>query len=162
MWEAFSNVLVSDNGTRVIISIVILVLIASVLARMGLFSVHSAHVKIGDAASDKERTIIRHQVEYIRNSTCGFESQIPKDDTYDKYRGRFVLERIFDEMLNWILFNHIETSSTYITIKQDIVWNIVLTFVDKPKYHTDEFREKIARQTEKTIRALVDIRKEYK
>lgn len=162
MWEAFSSVLTSDNGTRVIVALVILVLIASVLARMGLFSIHSAHVKIGNAASDKERTVIRHQVEYIRNSTNGFESQIPKDEKYDKYRGRFVLERIFDEMLNWIVFNHIEANPTYIKIKQDIIWNIVLTFTEKPEHHTEEFREAVARQTEKTIRALVDIRKEYK
>lgn len=160
MWEAIAQVFTSGNGVTIAVLITAILFMGVLLVKHGVLRISTKTVHIG--ADERERTIIRHQVEWIRNSVNGFEAMIPKPEGYDKYRGRFVLERVFDEMLNWIVFNHIEDTHSYIHIKQTNVWNIVMTFTDKKEHHSQKFHDMVFEQVEVAIKSLIMIRKEYR
>ena len=160
-WEAIAQVLMSGNGLTTLLFVILIILLAGAALRLGLVHVHTSAVTIGNSASEQERTVMRHQVEYIRQSCNAFEVKIPKDETYDKYRGRFVIERVFDEMLNWIIFNHIEDNRVYISTKQKIIWNIVVTHTVKEMHHSEEFKDAVFKSVEGDIQELAAIRRYY-
>lgn len=159
MWDTIKTVLTSSNAIAVIIGIIIVLIILGFFGKSGLIRLNTDKISIG--ASDKERAIIRQQVEWTELAVRGFERQVPEYDGYNKYKTRWILERLYDEIITWIMFNHIEDTKNYITIKQDKIWNLVQSLVDEPIYTTDEFRDSIFSYVEIIIKKLVVIRKEY-
>ena len=103
---------------------------------------------------------MRKQLSYAKQSCAAFERMIPKGDKYDKWKGRCITEYVFDEMVDWIALNHIETTDTYISIKQETVWNIIQAHVDKPEHSTEEFKQVVFESVKKDIQMFVKIRKE--
>lgn len=158
MWEAIENILISNNG---IVIFVLFILLVVLCARFGLIKIKTDKVTIGINASETERTIMRNQIEWCRLSSITFERTMPKYDGYDKYRGKYIAEKVFDEMITWVVFNHIESTPTYIEIKQQIIWNLVQSLIVRKEYQSDKFKKNVYAYVESTIENLVAIRKEY-
>ena len=158
MWETVGNVLTSGNG--VFIALIVAGLVALCI-RNGALKIKTDKVQIGTNAQERERTIMRNQIEWCRLSTSAFEKKMAKFDGYDEYRGKYIAERTFDEMISWIIFNHIENTPAYIEIKQQIVWNLVQSLTERKEFQSERFKKNVYAFVESTIENLVAIRNEY-
>lgn len=160
MWETIHDVLISPNVTIVLVFVAFVAVIGWFLTKSGFLSVHTDNVSLG--AANKEREIIRQQVEWVRLHFEAMEAQLNKDEDYDSWRGRYVAERLFDEYVNWITFNHLNMSSAYVEIKQDKVVNLVRSLTIKDEYHSEEFEQMLRDDTKNSIEKLIQIRNVYK
>lgn len=159
MWESISSVLTSGNAVAVLLTLIVLIIILAVLAKKGIFQFNGKGVTIGD--NEDERAVIRQQTEWSQLFIQSMR-QLPIFDSSDTYHTLYILEKAFDEVLNWIVFNHISDSENYISIKQEKVWNLIQTLVSDKKFTTEEFKQVIYDNTEILIKRLVYIRKNYR
>lgn len=159
MWETIKAVLTSDNVITILIFLVILILLVAILAKKGIFQFNGKGVQIG--GDEDERAIIRQQTEWSQLFISSLR-QLPIFENSDTYHTLYVLEKAFDEVLSWIVFNHISDSENYISIKQEKVWNLIQTLVMDKKFTTEEFRTVVFENTEVLIKRLVYIRKNYR
>lgn len=159
MWETIKAVLTSDNVITILIFLVILILLVAILAKKGIFQFNGKGVQIG--GDEDERAIIRQQTEWSQLFISSLR-QLPIFENSDTYHTLYVLEKAFDEVLSWIVFNHISDSENYISIKQEKVWNLIQTLVMDKKFTTEEFKAVVFENTEVLIKRLVYIRKNYR
>ena len=162
MWEAFAQILTNTNALLVLIFGLVFVLILIVLVQAGMVKIDTGAFKMG--ADHKERDIIRQQIEWSHSYIIGLKSQIIADEShFNGYLTMFVLEAAFDEVINWITFNHINLESDYISIKQEKIRSMIHSMKDiKPEYKTKEYDRKVDKWVEELIKKLVLIRKVYK
>lgn len=151
----------SNNGWIIALLIAVIAFLIIKSAKAGLFSFKSDKIKIGKDARLTEQTVIRHQIEFAKTAIEGFERDIPKPENYDQFRGRYILEKLFDEVINWIIFNHIERTKAYVTIKQDIIISIIKKHTINEMYTSTEFIKQVKKDVEYIINKLIDIREEY-
>ena len=159
MWEAIGTVLTSKNAHPILITILLLIIIIAILAKLGIFRLNVKGVNIG--GNEDERAIIRQQTEWSQLFILGLQNH-PIFKGYNEYHTLWVLEKVFDEVLNWIVFNHISDSENYISIKQEKLWNLIQTLVTEDKFTSQEFQDLVYENTEKLIKRLVYIRKNYR
>ena len=159
MWESIGNVLTSNNAIAVLITVLILVIVAAVLAKVGIFQFKGKGVTIG--GDEDERAIIRQQTEWTQLFIQSMQ-QLPIFEGSDTYHTLYILEKVFDEVLSWIVFNHISDSENYISIKQEKIWNLIQTLVTDKKFTSTEFKQVIYDNAEVLIKRLVYIRKNYR
>lgn len=159
MWDAISSVLNGSNSVFVMMFIMILVIWFSVMAKNGFFRICIKGLKIG--SEELERKIIRQQSDWVKLYLDGMEARLPHPEGYDTWRSKYILERIYDEILTWITYNHISTDEIYIGIKQNRVINLVNSLTIKKEYQTDEFNKIIKDEMVFVITKLVEIRKLY-
>ena len=121
-------------------------------AKKGLFSFSKGGISIGIA--DREREIIKTQLEKAESSIAGFYNKcgFKRDD----YKKLYIMSEVEDLLYKAVAINHINTSPTYIGLKQDAVWSVIC------QHSSDNLSEEFHRQVndalEKLIRELVDIR----
>lgn len=159
MWDAIGGVLTSGNAWMVLISFLVVILVASILAKKGILQLNVHGVKFG--GDEDERAIIRQQTEWSQLFIASMQ-QLDIFEGSDTYHTLYVLEKIFDEVLNWIVFNHISDSENYISIKQEKIWNLLQTLVTDKRFTTQEFREIVYKNTGILIKRLVYIRRNYR
>lgn len=159
MWRAISDVLTSGNAPSVLLTILLLIIIIAILAKLGIFRLNVKGVNIG--GDEDERAIIRQQTEWSQLFILGLQKH-PIFKGYNEYHTLWVLEKMFDEVLNWIVFNHISDSENYISIKQEKIWNLIQTLVTEDKFTSQEFQDIVYENTEKLVKRLVYIRKNYR
>ena len=159
MWDFIKAVSTSVYIIPVLIFTLIVLLIVILLIKKGLISVNTRAVKVG--TSESERAIIRQQIEWVHLHCDSLEKSLPHPQNYDIWRGKYILERMYDEIVDWITFNHICTSEGYISIKQERIWATIQSLVRKEEFSTPEFKEFIYKDTEYIIRRLVHIRQVY-
>lgn len=162
MWRAIADILTDGNALLVLIFVSMLVLILIFLVAAGMVRIDTGAFKMG--ADHKERDIIRQQIEWSHSYIIGLKSQINTDESrYNGYLILFVLEAAYDEVINWITFNHINLESDYISIKQEKIKSMLHSIKEvKPEFKTKEFDRKVDKWVEELIRKLVLIRKVYK
>ena len=160
MWEAISKIATGENSIVAFGFCLIIFFAFIVLVKTGVISLTTKNLRIG--ADEKERTIIRSQIEWVKLYCDGLESRIPHPEGYNKYRGLYVLERLYDEIITWITFNHITTNDSYIEIKQNKVINLVNALTEKPEFQSEEFRNMIKDEMKFVIYKLLQIRELYK
>lgn len=164
MWEAIKDILMSKNAFMVLCSIGILLLVASVLARLGIMNISTKYISFGMSDSDKERTIIREQCNWVHTYLRGLEGKISMMTPEMKYNGyftKYILEVIYDEIVKWITFNHIEDTERYISVKQDIVSSIVYSMGVQEAFKTKEFNNRMRAWVAEVIEKLLEIRRLY-
>lgn len=159
MWDFIKAVSTSVYIIPVLVFTLIVLLIVILLVKKGLISVNTKAVKVG--TSESERAIIRQQIEWVHLHCDSLEKSLPHPQNYDIWRGKYILERMYDEIVDWITFNHICTSEGYISIKQERIWATIQSLVRKNEFSTPEFKEFIYKDTEYIIRRLVHIRQVY-
>ncbi len=161
MWEQIGRMLTSPNATIILTFCMFVVIVGWILAKSGLLNVHTESVTIG--AANAEREIIRQQVEFARLHFEALEAQLDfKDDDYDEWRGKYVAERLYDEVVDWITFNHLNMSSAYIEVKQEKIIVLLHSLTDRDELRTPEFEQFLRDDTRETIEKLIQIRNVYK
>lgn len=161
MWEAVGKVLSGSNAFVVLCFMVVFALLLVLFARTGLIQIHTNSFRMG--ADTRERDIIRQQIEWTHSYVMSLESEIMADNTkYNGYFTKYILEAVYDEIVNWITFNHINLESDYVSIKQAKVKAIVKSMPVDAKYRSKDFERKIDKWVEEVIHKLVIIREVYK
>lgn len=160
MAETIEHLLLSPQSTSIMIFLIAILVIVIMLSKNGILQVHTASVQIG--AADRERNIIRQQLDWVRSHLLGLESELEKPDDYNAYLGKYIVECVYDAYVDWITFNHISSAPAYIKIKQDKVVSIVKSLAIKEQYKSSEFEEFLRRDTEECIKSLLQIREVYK
>ena len=158
MWQAIEKILLSDNSATVLFFLVIIILLLAHFSNKGVFKWHTEKLTIG--ASENERAIIRQQVEWAE---LEIESLATAEifSHVDEWRTKYILEKLFDEVLQWIIFNHIKDSPEYISIKQEKIWNMTQTLVVREEFRSDEFKDFIYKEVDKIIKRLIFLRRQY-
>lgn len=155
-----ATILTSPNAVKLSIVVLITIVVLAVIVKLGIFSFKDDKIRIGKY-QDKERSIIRQQLEYANNICDAFTNSknLPKDS--DKYRIKYICDEIYCEIVKWISFNHITTDETYIEIKQNIVWSIITSLTEQDFYQSEEFHKSVNESIHKLITKLVYIRTYY-
>lgn len=160
MWETISTVLTSANAWQVLIFLVIAVFIFVILVKGGVIAIKTKHFRIGQA--EIERETIRRQVEAAHDFIMSIEGKINADTShYNGYFTKFILERVYDKAIEWIMFNHISNTPMYVEDKQDTVCNLVYTFDIGDEFKTPEFKKRMCNWTQELIAKLVQTRELY-
>ena len=158
MWQAIEKILLSDNSSIVLFFLVIIILLLAHFSKKGVFKWHTERLTIG--ASENERAIIRQQVEWAELEIESLAS-MEIFSHVDEWRTKYILEKMFDEILQWIIFNHIKDSPEYISIKQEKIWNMTQTLVVREEFRSDEFKDFIYKEVDKIIKRLIFLRRQY-
>lgn len=160
MWETIREFIGSPNATVILCFLLMFILISVILTKTGLLQIHTSSVQIG--AADRERNIIRQQLDWIRLHLQGMEAGLQKPENYNEYLGKYIIERCYDEYVDWITFNHISKSEAYIKIKQEKLVSLVMSLVSKDEFRTEDFKNSIRNDVDVSIKALIQIREVYK
>lgn len=160
MWKTISTVLTSANAWQVLIFLGIAVFIFVLLVKGGVIAIKTKHFRIGQA--EIERETIRRQVEAAHDFIMSIEGKINADTShYNGYFAKFILERVYDKAIEWIMFNHISNTPMYVQDKQDTVCNLVYTFDIGDEFKTPEFKKRMCNWTQELIAKLVQTRELY-
>ena len=151
----------SDNGWIIAILIVIIIVLLIIGARYGLVKIKTTKLQVGIDASDRVHQIIKHQKDWVKIAVSAFNRKIPKHDDYNEFRGMFILEKCLNEINDWIDLNHIEDKKTYIELKQELIWNLLLSYTEKKELRSEKFKKEVYDYVEYIIKNLVRIRKQY-
>jgi hypothetical protein len=160
MWETISNVLTSPNAFVVLIFLAFVAVILYILVKSGVLKISTSAVQLG--SGDIERNIIRQQLDYVSLHLNGLEAKLDKPEDYNEYLGKLIIEKVFDEYVNWITFNHINKSPAYVEIKQERVVSLIRQYTIKEEFRSEEFEQMIREDTKNVIEALINIREIYK
>ena len=79
----------------------------------------------------------------------------------NNYLTKYIIELEYDEVVNWIIFNHITDNPTYISMKQTKALGIIYANCELDIFKSKEFVDMISRKTEELIKGLISIRKLY-
>ena len=164
MWEAIASILMSENILKVVFGLSVLVVLLVILVKLRVITISTEHVTIGDKAADLEQTIIRNQITFAHlycESLEGKIVQVKSELRYNGYFAKWVLERVFDKIVEWITYNHITDNEPYIHIKQEEICNLVYSLGVDEEFKTEEFRDRMRNWTEEVIREIIKIRKVY-
>lgn len=156
--EVIRDILTSSNGVLIAVLFVILVVIC---IKYGNIKIKTDKVKFGVDSGELERAIMRNQKEWVKLSLEAFERSMPKFEGYNQDRGTLIIEKVYDEMIDWIMLNHIRTEKKYIEAKQTKVWNIVQKWAVNDEIRTESFRKKVDKKVREVIEMMVEIREDY-
>lgn len=157
--EAAQAVLTSGNGTAVILGAFAILLLLVLAAAFGLLDLRLPFLRLKGGKGEWERRVIQKQMEAAYIFIMSLEGKIqPKDKRFGGYFLERILERVYDKALEWIVFNHINTTSLYVEDKQDAVCSLVYTFPVDDEFKTPEFNARMRAWTRELIERLVRIR----
>ena len=162
IWDAAARILTNTNALLVLIFLLIFFLLFVLFAHTGILNINIHGFKMG--ADHRERDIIRQQIDWAHSYILGLKCEIePDESTYSGYLALFMLEAVYDEVVNWITFNHINLESDYISIKQEKIKSIIHSEPNiRQTYKSKDFDKKVDKWVDILIRKLVLIRKVYK
>ena len=162
MWETIGKVLTSSNAIPVIIFLAFFTIVLVVLSKKGFISINRGGLRIG--ADEKERTIIRNQSQAAYLYVMSIKGKVLPEDPTKEQRliTELMLEKVYDNVVNWINYNHINSANSYIEIKQSEIKCLVYSQDHlEEEYKTEEFAKRMEGWVEELILNLIQIRKEY-
>ena len=162
MWETIGNVLNGSNAIPVIIFAVVMFILFGILVKKGIISINRGGVRIG--TDERELTIVRNQSQWAYLYIMSIKGKVLPDNPTDVQLllAENILEKVYDNVVNWITYNHINSANTYIEIKQSEIKCLVYS-QDKleEEYKTQEFATRMEEWVKELILNLIQIRKEY-
>ena len=164
MWDAIKSVLTSQNGVFIsilLLTLVIMVLILIIaLGKSGLLKKNTKYVTLGSKISERE--LIRRQIEKAHEFVMSIEGKIVSSETnYDEYFVKYILERVYDKVIEWITFNHITVNQLYIQDKQDTILNLIYALPISDDFKTPEFKHRVENWVKELIEQLVNVKTLY-
>lgn len=161
--DFLARIFESGNTVAIVIVAVILVLIIAFLAKKGIVSFNGFGLKIDNGEDDeRERTVIRSQIQYAQTAVGDFYHSIPYWEGRDEWRLKYIMSLISDIFVSIAMFNHVTTEPIYVELKQRAVWQCIIDNADNPQILTDDFKSKVYKETENIIKKFIEIRKYHK
>ena len=161
MWEALQAVLTSNNFLKAVLGIGALVALLAFLAKKRLISFKGKGLKIGHS-DEEERTIIRTQIQWCEADVESMLREIVNNSMEEGdniYKACYTVEKVLDELVKIVIFNHITLEPQYIKLKQDLIWSTVSKINPEPVW--DKLEPIIRERVENAIRNLYEIRHYY-
>lgn len=156
MWEGIVGIVNSANFLKLGIFITILIGILIILVKLGLISVNTKHVTIGES---NDRLLIRNQFEYAETSCKGQFRKI-KDYCENEYHARFIISEVIDLFQQMIVYNHIDANDdAYVRSKKNLVLLTIQKYTTNEHFFTPEFRGCCDKFVEELIRDLYHMKK---
>lgn len=163
MWEAIQGTLTDGNFLKSVVGISMLVALLAFLAKKGIISFKGKGLKVG-VSNEEELAIVRTQTQWAEadcnNMLRELINKLPEGTTIDLYKARYTIEKVLDELVKIIVFNHITLEPTYIKLKQDLIWSVVSNINPEPLWNNLE--SIVKERVEVAIRTLYEIRQYYK
>ena len=164
--NSIATILTSDSFLKNIPSVLLLIVAVAVLIKVLNIRISSDHIAIGgeDKKAYYERAVVRNQVNQAKLFTMALENKIlamvdkPSDNGYYV---KYILECVYDKIVEWIMYNHIENTDEYIESKQWEIQSLVYSFNPPDQFKTPEFKERMDKWTAEIIGRMVSIRKLY-
>ena len=158
MWEAIGDAIASENGMSIAVLAVLTFISVFVGLKHGRIKLKTDRLTIEGEARDKERLLMKKQSECASVACKGFEKRIARFDGYNTLLGALIAEKAYDQIVEWIMANHIRDDQEYITDKQEIIWDIVSAEVVDDRFRSEKFKKQVYECIEHIIRRLVQIR----
>lgn len=161
MWEAILGILTSGNFLQIVLGIAVLVILFSVLVKKELISFKCKGLKVGHS-DEEERTIIRTQIQWCEADVESMLREIVNNSMEEGdniYKACYTVEKVLDELVKIVIFNHITLEPQYIKLKQDLIWSTVSKINPEPVW--DKLEPIIRERVENAIRNLYEIRHFY-
>lgn len=151
----------SPNAPLALCIILLVFFVGVTLSKRGLLGIHTKYVTLG--AVSKEEAIKEQQMDNAYLFIMALAQKIDAGaPDVNKWKTRCILEMIYDEVVRWVVHNHIREDEVYVAAKQQILRNIVYNVQDiQELFKTREFAERMDKWTAELINMLVRIRKVY-
>ena len=161
MWESIKEILTSPNAWMFLLFVSFALFVLNRMAKSGLLSFKGKGLRLG--SDEKELTIIRNQAQWAHLYVMSRKGKLIGEDSSDltKVICENILEKVYDKIIEWITFNHINSSTSYLEIKQSEVKCLVYSLVTDEKFKTPEFESRMNGWVKEVILNLINIRKEY-
>jgi len=160
MWQAISEVLTSGNALQVLIFLALITTLFVMLVKTGILAIKTKHLRIGQV--EREREVIRRQIETAHNFIMSIEGKLDTElNQQDRYFAKYILERVYDKVIEWVMFNNISNSPMYVQDKQETICNLIYTFPIGEAFKTPEFKTRMQNWTSELITRLVQTREIY-
>lgn len=162
MWQAIQNILTDGNFLKSVVGIGMLVALLAFLAKKGIVSFKGKGLKVGHS-DEEERIIIRTQIQWCEADVESMLREIVNNSMEEGdniYKACYTVEKVLDELVKIVIFNHITLEPQYIKLKQDLIWSTVSKINPEPVW--DKLEPLIRERVENAIRNLYEIRQYYK
>ena len=166
MWDAIKGVLTSQNGILIsallIILIIIVLALIIILTKSGLLKINTKYLTVGNKVTDRE--LIRRQIEKAHDFVMSIEGKVissENNEEYDQYFVKYILEKTYDKVIEWIMFNHITVNQLYIQDKQDTILNLIYALPISDDFKTPEFKQRVCNWVKELIEQLVNVKVLY-
>lgn len=167
-WKFLQGTLTSEVFLSRIPSVILLVVVICILAKILKIKIKTEHIQIGGENKEAfyERTVVREQCDFAHTYLFGLLNKIrmtcPDHKLiYDGWFSKCILEDIYDEVIRWITCNHIQDNEAYISTKSNKICALVYSYDVRPEFKTPQFQARMKRWTEELIHELIRIRKIY-
>ena len=157
--ECFTQVVTSPNAWLFLAFLIVLIVLFIKMSKSGLFKVNTKSVQIGN--SEIERTILAKQNNLAYSYIMALEPIIDEDDELKHYITMCMLEKVYNEVIKWIITNHMSTSKEYVHLKQEEITCLINSLAVNPKIRSKEFIDKVKDWTKDLIEKLVQVRELY-
>lgn len=161
MWESILGILTSGNFLQIVLGIAALIILLAFLVKKGLISFKGKGLKVGHS-DEEERTIIRTQIQWCEADVESMLREIVNSSMEEGdniYKACYTVEKVLDELVKIVIFNHITLEPQYIKLKQDLIWSTVSKINPEPVW--DKLEPIIRERVENAIRNLYEIRQFY-
>ena len=162
MWQAIQEVLTSDNFWKSVIGIGVLVILLAILVKKGLISFKGHGLNVG-TTNEEELSIVRTQIQWCEadcnNMLRELIKKLPEGTSMNEYKAKYTIEKVLDELVKIIIFNHITLEPTYIKLKQDLIWSVVSNINPEPEWN--QLEDIVKERVEVAIRTLYETRQYY-
>lgn len=159
--DSLFTFLSSENFWKATVSIGALVILLAVLAKKGLISFKGHGLKVG-ASNEEELAIVRTQIQWCESDCEAMLREVSNrfsETEMNEYKARYTVERVLDELIKIVIFNHITLEPQYIKLKQDLIWSVVSSINPEPTW--DNLESIVKGRVEVAIRTLYEIRMYY-
>lgn len=122
MWDSIATVLTSTNGVQILCTLMFLIALVGMFAKLGIFSLKKGGVNIGKNNLLEERLLLKRELEFVQKYCLSLEGEIAyifedlKHDKMDRhvYRFKYLASIISNEMERWVLINHFSKDPSYL------------------------------------------------
>lgn len=159
--EGLKEVLTSPNAWMFLLFVTFALFVLNRMAKSGLLSFKGKGLRLG--SDEKELTIIRNQTQWAHLYIMSRKGKLIDENSSELTRVicENILEKVYDKVIEWITFNHINSSNSYIEIKQSEIKCLVYSLVISEYFKTPEFEQRMNGWVREVIFNLINIRKEY-
>lgn len=162
MWEAIKEVLTSSNAVSVLLFLIFVIFAVIFSSKKGLIAIKTGKLRIG--SDERELSIVRNQQQWSYLYVMSIKGKVlPQDATKEQRKTtELILEKVYDKIIDWIVYNHINPTNSYMEIKQSEIKCLIYSQDDlDEEFKTPEFESRINNWVKEVILNLINIRKEY-
>lgn len=160
--DGLKEILTSANAWMFLLFLMFAIFVLVKMSKSGLISFKGKGLRIG--SDETERTIIRNQTQWARLYIMSIKGKVlpANPDKIQRLTAEVILEKVYDNVSDWITYNHISSNNSYIEIKQSEIKCLVYSQDDlEEEFKTPEFATRMESWVRELILNLIQIRKEY-